>query len=269
MQVSNRQRKADEEYVKGFFLLSRDLREDILKGRFRVRKTDIKKLGKIEGIKDGSIESIDQIQSMINATPKSGSEKKIHPMLFSKEMVRALLDGRKTQTRRVVTPNSPKVKTGDIIWVREPYREVEKRIEDKANEPFNVMALFEKINPSDRWKPSLFMQKSLCRLFLEITDVRLEHLNDISEEDAIAEGVRYEYDPAEPDKKLFWFYAHGDLRDDTLLGNPKTSFYSLWLMINGKGSWQKNPLVWVYSFKIIERPKNFPKKIVLEKDRQS
>ncbi len=252
MQVSNRQRKADEEYVKGFFLLSRDLREDILRGRFRVRKTDIKKLGKIEGIRDGSIESIEQIQSMINATPKSSSERKFHPMLFSTQMVRALLDGRKTQTRRVPTPNSPKVKTGDIIWVRETFSQKNDRI-------IYLSQVHSKWDIPDgyKWTPSLFMPKSICRLFLEITDVQMEYLNEISEEDAIAEGVQImEWNDAPNRYKDY-------LLEGTMVGksSPIESYKSLWLSLNGENSWEKNLLVWVYSFKIIERPENWPKRI--------
>jgi hypothetical protein len=65
MQVSNRQIKADQEFAKGIDKLSWELRKDILDARILVKKTDIKKLGKIEAIKDGSIKTIEQIQVWI------------------------------------------------------------------------------------------------------------------------------------------------------------------------------------------------------------
>jgi hypothetical protein len=102
-----------------------------------------------------------------------------------------------------------------------------------------------KIWPS--WKPSIFMPKAACRIFLEITDVKVERLQDISEEDAINEGVellpnnRYKYYLSE------YF--------DCI--NAVHSFQTLWKSINGAESWEANPFVWAIEFKQITKPENF------------
>lgn len=223
------------------------------------------------------------------------SDAVFRPMLFSTEMVRALLDGRKTQTRRIVkagfdlsnfrynnirmgdnwffTDNGThnlgvknKVKIGDIIWVRETWAETcdEKGIPIlayKTGLPRIIggqNVLYDEIDtkwsidnfPScGKWKPSLFMPKSACRLFLEVVNVRLERLHDISESDAIAEGIEAEYF-----KKDWWYKIYtGD--DSTLY--PCISYRTLWSKINGQKSWEENPFVWVYDFKLVERPHGF------------
>lgn len=179
------------------------------------------------------------------------------PILFSTEMVQAILEGRKTQTRRIlkvkgckpfIPDNSwdidtilewnknyhPYGKIGDILWVRETYSNghtengIHTGYRYKANNPkFKVI-----------WKPSLFMPKEACRLFLKITNVRVERLKDITEMDAIFEGcMQY-------DKNTDWMTA--------LYG-----FEVLWKKINGENSWNSNPWVWVIDFERIEKPENF------------
>ena len=98
------------------------------------------------------------------------------------------------------------------------------------------------------------MPKKACRLFLKISNVRAERLKEISENDAIAEGIsrsgnlyfdylRYVKElPREP------FYREL---------NPKMSFMTLWCKINGVDSWESNPWVWVIDFERIEKPENF------------
>jgi uncharacterized protein YhfF len=84
-----------------------------------------------------------------------------------------------------------------------------------------------------RWKPSIHMPRWASRITLEVVSVRVERLNDISEEDAIAEGVT----PTMPNLDRL---DHVD------------GFAHLWESINGKGSWQENPYVWVIEFKVVE-----------------
>ena len=135
---------------------------------------------------------------------------KERPILFSGPMIRALLAGTKTQTRRIVKPQPknrlvyaldwydadgvhPGVKVkcpygrgGDLLWVRETFFP---RLQ-------NTAAIYRADSPDDGmaemyggWKPSIFMPRTLSRLTLEVTNVRAERLHDISEEDAKAEGV--------------------------------------------------------------------------------
>ena len=138
---------------------------------------------------------------------------KERPILFSAPMVRAILDDRKTQTRRVKgisllneCPNEwalcgqfpngeyefacrgfstfvscPYGQIGDILWVRETFTELDGHIFYRADdEAGHILA---------KWKPSIFMPKSASRIKLRITNIRLEHLQDITESDAIAEGI--------------------------------------------------------------------------------
>lgn len=173
------------------------------------------------------------------------------PILFSTPMVQAILDGRKTQTRRVIKPQPLDVVTyadqrvwypevikcpyevGDILWVRETFTNSEEY-------PF----IFYKADADDvsiKWKPSIFMPKSACRLFLQVKSVRVERLQDITEEDAIAEGAKHGR-----------FYGLGQIG-----GSIREGFFELWETINRKGSVNKNPWVWVIEFEKIEKPENF------------
>ena len=224
---------------------------------------------------------------------------KTHPILFSTEMVQAILQGRKTQTRRIVKfePREgylPELKTdhfgeyflsfrkskteienkilkspygnvGDILWVRENFY----TIESENNWSVSQLVMFESEvfytaditnyetkRPLHRGKnrPSIHMPKTFARIFLKITNVRIERLNDISDKDSIAEGIKT--DNCEG-KDCYYFYPCNDLRDDSYLDHPKTSFYSLWNSINGEESWKLNPWVWVIEFEKIEKPINF------------
>ncbi|MEC5157081.1 hypothetical protein [Chryseobacterium sp. MP_3.2] len=208
------------------------------------------------------------------------------PILFSTEMVQAILAGRKTQTRRIhglqIINKNPdifglgdvvlnnhynfyklatekgmmipmKYIEGDILWVRETFHDCsfynEKSYLYKAEFTKDERSLV-------IWKPSIFMPKEACRIFLKVTNVRCERLNDISEHDAIAEGI-----------KLLFNQDHGknlpvyqDYRFSEEIGTitPTISFCSLWNSINAKKHpWKSNPWVWVYDFKRIEKPEDF------------
>lgn len=223
------------------------------------------------------------------------TQQKFKPILFSTEMVQAILAGRKMQTRRVVNPQPIKFRTefpipvsdaikdnkalikkgyallgtsgplsgytygkskyqpGDILWVRETFIDVG----EKADQYFGGVRFHYKANQDFvgcwPWKPSIFMPKEAARIFLKVTNVRVERLQDISEEDAIAEGVLYERGVAYP--HCGWFDFEIKL---PVLSNPKNAFKSLWQSINGKKHpWDSNPWVWVYEFERIEKPENF------------
>lgn len=203
---------------------------------------------------------------------------KERPILFSGEMVRAILAGRKTQTRRVIkgdpelTENGgfsyadrkgnrwlcgmgtdragtirnfmkswpcPYGQPGDRLWVRETHM-----IEDYYADGKQVVlyrADYEDKILGKGWKPSIHMPRWASRITLEITGVRVERLNDISEQDAAAEGV---------EKAFGSSYKHY-LDDKKDCGYATASFSSLWESINGAGSWQQNPWCWVIEFKKI------------------
>lgn len=218
---------------------------------------------------------------------------KLIPILFSTPMVQAILEGRKTMTRRVCCDNGEDVegftyvennptfpetwkgkkaqpytgwvvkyknlalhlprkcpygKVGDILWVRETWQPIEHpevKYRYKADHK----------NAKDViWKPSIFMPKEACRLFLQVESVKVERLHDISVEDAIAEGIKpvQSFNSGEgiPRRQLYENYCdHG--YTEVL---PKDSFMSLWFKINGEESWNANPFVWCISFKKIDKP---------------
>lgn len=170
---------------------------------------------------------------MVQAEVKS---RRSRPILFSGAMVRAILAGAKTQTRRIVHPKMtdkpcPYGVTGDTLWVRETFCEINGEVIYKATKPKDF------INPGC-WQPSIFMPRKNCRLELKIIKTRTELLNSISEEDAMAEGF------ARLEKPTL-------CRRDQVFDNAIEAFKMLWEKINGAGSWEKNPMVWVIEFEAI------------------
>lgn len=214
------------------------------------------------------------------------------PILFSTEMVQAILEGRKTQTRRVLKLKTPvdiagvevdcylrldliptnmqvfyanktdkqinlysdneyaKYKPGDVLWVRETFGTTTIGTMYKAN-----VCSPDCDKPLSGWKPSLFMPKEAARIFLKVTNVRCERLQDISEEDAIAEGIErygpfgeFKGDP-HPSGGMMRFRAYS---------KAARAFQDLWDSINAKKHpWKSNPWVWVYDFERIEKPADF------------
>ncbi len=215
------------------------------------------------------------------------------PILFTGDMVRAILDGRKTQTRRIVkfnhvgcgkhchpavtgiahrgdgwwgfdgtemgkgsysttfpfhTIRCPYGKPGDRLWVRETWAAAPTRNGIKPSW----------LNPGERieyratyansthfvWRPSIFMPRWASRITLEVVSVRVERVQDISEDDARAEGVRRDDEPCDRTRL--------SCADVGCLGQTfKSSFFELWEHINAvRGyNWRSNPWVWVVTFK--------------------
>lgn len=241
---------------------------------------------------------------------------KERPILFSGPMVLAILDGRKTQTRRILKPQPvfddgkwkkklarrfgytwrevetrsmttgesavrsasldesldlwacPYGGPGDRLWVKETWLRLEQThwqnfsrpmkslITDYGVPRINCCAYAAECTSEDsdrcrielgytKWTPSIHMPRWASRLSLEITGVRVERLHDISEADAMSEGVERNPEPCG-----FRNYAHNDRRIGFTFA--KDSFRSLWDSINGDGSWDANPWVWVVEFKRVE-----------------
>ena len=124
---------------------------------------------------------------------------KERPILFSAPMVRAILDGKKTMTRRIYKPRFDSWKVGDRLWVKETYLIAhDDAINTKtiyvATDPdlmgigFNYSVKCSSKTQLPLWKPSIFMPHRFSRILLEITDIKREALRDISEDDAKREG---------------------------------------------------------------------------------
>jgi len=204
------------------------------------------------------------------------------PILFKPDMVSAILTGNKTQTRRIVKISDeelgelnyeaitigrdsqlgwivwvgrkivkrlkPKYEVGDILWVREIWQwEGETKYTDAIPiGNFWYKTDFEEGEGPSRWKPSIHMPKIACRLFLEVTDIRVEKLQNISEDGCKAEGIESNTFINGMEKiTAYKIYGSKNSWDES----PIVSYWSLWESINGPGSWESNPFVWVIKFK--------------------
>lgn len=188
------------------------------------------------------------------------------PFLFSAPMVRALLDGRKTQTRRIAVEGKlPAAMVGDTIWGRETFR---LPVEFDSLKPTDVvlkdggpdlppapsvLPVFYEADglfPGPQWgktRVSIHMPRRASRLSLRVTQVRTVRLQDISEADALAEGV-IGYEPTMEDPAEFSAFE-----GSTIFETAVEAFEDLWRRINGSTgpkSWEANPLVWAYSFEV-------------------
>lgn len=196
------------------------------------------------------------------------------PILFSGPMVRAILSGQKTQTRRAVRLNDagraqlagkqwhiddphvtlacPYGQPGDRLWVREtwqhanhpdgPYRPgvpVHYRA-DYFDDPHGPDGERSPGGKYRAWRPSIHMPRAASRITLEITGVRVERLQDTSETDALAEGVTIEE-----------HHKHGYCSGEALPPAVR-AFRELWESINGAGTWAANPWAWVMEFRRVE-----------------
>lgn len=146
---------------------------------------------------------------------------------------------------------------GDVLWVRETFHYVHDAETNKflkygykADWSIGITS-----HPKNKgiWRPSIHMPKEAARLFLQIQDIRVERLQDISENDAIAEGVAF------VGKTPSGHNLYKDYRERFIepFFAPENSFMSLWVSINGQRSWMSNPWVWVIEFEKIYKPENF------------
>jgi len=161
----------------------------------------------------------------------------------------------------------PYGQVGDVLWVRETWSKlIDHHVEPgtkgyvyKADMPPGPNSASEiarqdyiKAGFPYQWKPSIHMPFEAARLFLKITDIRIERLQDITEADAIAEGV-YCYRQDDPDQSDYRNYLHkGD--DDWGLPTAALSYETLWQKINGPESCNANPFVWVVEFSQTTKP---------------
>lgn len=204
------------------------------------------------------------------------------PILFSTEMVKALLLGQKTQTRRVIKPQPdddglwndtdlprslqsnlkgwngtvnetgeskefrcPYGQVGDLLWVRETWR-----IDGHTTKCYLYKADLPVFSGGVKWKPSIFMPRYACRLVLRITNIKVERLQSISEEDARREGVKYDLSL---EFNQYLNYEKGIYQCPSAV----ESFKSLWSEINGEKSWSENPFVWVIQFERVELSEHY------------
>lgn len=201
------------------------------------------------------------------------------PILFTGAMVRAILSGQKTQTRRLcklpmrssmpepellsLVQQCPYGTIGDRLWVRESLGYCSEyghyfKAGDEHGGRVHLCSLFddeergtgysyEGLLP-ERAVPSIHLPRKYSRIQLELTGVRIERLQDISEADARAEGARQEPRCLQEDDTDA-FRRIGPVRDASF---PIARYAALWESINGPGSWAANPFVWCVSFRRVE-----------------
>ena len=162
---------------------------------------------------------------------------------------------------------------GNVIWIRETFifgQEMDSDGYFKKDENGNYIDKFwykadgdfdwyngDSDFPAERvpWKPSIHMPKEAARLFLKITGVRAERLQDISEEDAKKEGIRSFTKDGNLHK--YWYNEAGIWQD--MPRTAKEAFKALWVSLYGLESWNLNPWLWVVDFELIAKPENFLK----------
>lgn len=192
------------------------------------------------------------------------------PIIFSAPMVRAILAERKSMTRRVVKPQPeyresksllghyatwakgwniddpiglkafvdgcPYGGPGDRLWVKETFMGTKDCLSYRATDPRQVIEF-----GFDKWKPSIFMPRWASRITLEIVSVRVERVQEITEEDAEKEGA---------EKGFVVSVKVGNEGSNYRIPNSfRGGFHTLWESINGPGSWERNDWVWVVEFR--------------------
>jgi hypothetical protein len=190
---------------------------------------------------------------------------KEHPIIFSAPMVLALLSDRKTMTRRLARPKNPfgltllaRAAVGDRLWVRESIYAGDSNYYFAADKhgvgTDRYLTLREIQRPRHggiKNVNSIHMPRAVSRLILEITATRIERLNDITDEDALAEGVTLKGDVAPGIAEYHVPGVEHPNKDFPYLSRmtPREMFAALWDVIHGSGAWLKNPEVVVLSFK--------------------
>lgn len=205
-------------------------------------------------------------------------EVKSRPILFSGPMVRAILDGKKTKTRRIAKLPLPSSETYPMGWawsdrkqlfepvgsvfhletaikwgVKCPYGVVGSRL--WVRETWQSLAAMNQCHPNDdqyvyratdpdwetmegwQWRPSIFMPRAACRINLRIESIAVERLQAITDEEIVCEGFRG--------------IGEGVGELDGKFSTLRGLFSGLWNKINGHGSWEANPFVWVVGFSVV------------------
>lgn len=230
------------------------------------------------------------------------------PILFSTDMVRAILDGRKIMTRRMLGEKEwldeewgldrepylkngawvydkqtavddsrtyelkPRYQPGDVLWVRETFCPNYFDDGSPAYKADYDRAKISDVVPEPKWRPSIHMPREAARLFLRVTGVQVDRLQEITNEDATREGIMFTdfgmntdrglasldggitFHPIKPEQ-YNGFHAGDATHPDQCFGSARSAFACLWDKLNFKRGfgWGENPWVWAISFEQISR----------------
>lgn len=183
----------------------------------------------------------------------------------------SVLNETKTQTRR--SSKKARFKIGEILFIKEPFANEygdsgNRHYKYDGKKKFEDFKHDENIKWEDmKWSNKLFMGEQDARYFIKITNVRQEHLQDISDADCIAEGVSkmacnppvYELPPSgnldDPEKEQKRIDKNKEWEGDYYAYNTPQEAYAVMLdkVNNKKGSWEQNPLLWVYDFQLLQK----------------
>ena len=203
---------------------------------------------------------------------------------FKEELFNAIIEGRKTQTRRIVKPQPPKETTwidnvskegefywhtkesgrnyfdkncfvpryrvGDTVYLKEPYRDTgaPEGHFAKIDYLYDKTGLARELAGGYKWENKLFMPERYARYFIKITAVRCEHLQEISDEDCESEGIVLTWNISRT-----FVIGCSNKMDGVNYNNRKEAYAALIDKINGKGTWESNPYVFVYSFELVKK----------------
>jgi hypothetical protein len=176
-------------------------------------------------------------------------------------LTQAVIEGRKTVTRRIMNrqpdpddiaymepkdyPCQPPYKVGEIVAVAQCYADIHSELMigdfgDARYDSFKNAVVHDKAG----WHNKMFVQADLMPHQIRITSVRPERLQDITDEDCMKEGIQV------LDGRYYYRDSEGRIVDD--FDNPRAAFASLINKISGRGTWERNPFVWVYEFKLVK-----------------
>ncbi len=182
-------------------------------------------------------------------------------------LTQAVLDGYKTQTRRLLkdkvsfdnweeTLKHAPYQVGEIIAIAQPYKDI---VDESAE--LNDIILDNSAKPEIEfqagWNNKMFVRADLMPHQIRITNVHVERLQDISEEDCLKEGVKF-VGTLKADGVNDYFFnvlptpKHPNSNIVGLFNSPRVAYAELLDQVSGKGTWQSNPFVWVYDFELVK-----------------
>lgn len=174
-------------------------------------------------------------------------------ILFNRKfgLLDAVLKLHKTQTRRICldqinpTANKSKWHIGEVVAISQPYKDI-------LSSAYCDKYELDKLTHTKGWSNAMFTKSDLMPHHIKITGIKVERLQDISDEDCLKEGI-YRLDSANGNGGIAYsFVGASDKKHIGLYNTPRDAFSALIDKVSGKGTWESNPYVWVYEFKLFD-----------------
>lgn len=195
-------------------------------------------------------------------------------------LTQAVISGRKTVTRRIIDPQGkyeelrwwqpciefeecmygytenegweviePRYNVGEIVAVAQCYMDLGYSGTALDRDPKDIMNVRGTLKQSAGWNNKMFVRAEACKHQIQITDIRIERLQDISEEDCMKEGIYRDYGDTEFPPREFYDY---DGNNGNGFNTPRAAFASLINKVSGRGTWDRNPFVWRIEFQLVK-----------------